>query len=155
LPTVNDDGHGIVLFQDFMTFLAPPAPGATTTAVSHGRQVFNTVGCNHCHATTLVTGDSPSAALRQKVFHAYSDFLLHDMGSLGDGVAIGAARGREFRTAPLWGLRSLSTYLHDGRASTVSEAIQAHDGQGKRARDAYDALSTGDRNDLLRFRDSL
>ncbi len=155
LPTLNDDGSGPAAFTDFMTFLAPPAPGTVTPAVAHGRRVFNVVGCNHCHAGTLVTGDSPSAALRLKAFHPYSDFLLHDMGSLGDGIVTGAAHGGEFRTAPLWGLHSLSTFLHDGRASSISEAIQAHDGQGRRARDAFHALGPGDRNDLLQFLGSL
>ncbi len=155
LPTLNDDGSGPAAFQDFMTFLAAPTPGTVTTAIAHGRQVFNVVGCNHCHAGTLVTGNSPSAALRQKAFHPYSDFLLHDMGSLGDGIALGAARGREFRTAPLWGLHNLSTFLHDGRASSIPEAIQAHDGQARRAREAFRALRPGDRSDLLQFLGSL
>jgi len=155
LPTLNDDGSGPAAFQDFMTFLAAPTPGTVTTAIAHGRQVFNVVGCNHCHAGTLVTGNSPSAALRQKAFHPYSDFLLHDMGSLGDGIALGAAHGREFRTAPLWGLHNLSTFLHDGRASSIPEAIQAHDGQARRAREAFRALRPGDRSDLLQFLGSL
>ena len=155
LPGINDAGEGVVAFQDFMTFVAPSPPGAATPAVSHGRQVFNVAGCNHCHAGTLVTGNSPSAALRGKAFHAYSDFLLHDMGSLGDGIVIGAARGGEFRTSPLWGLRHQTSFLHDGRASTPAEAIQAHDGQGRRARDAFNRLNQRDRNDLLEFLGSL
>jgi len=39
----------------------------------------------------------------------YPDFLLHDMGSLGDGIVQGQATGREMRTAPLWGLRRSCT----------------------------------------------
>jgi CxxC motif-containing protein (DUF1111 family) len=154
-PGLNDDGSGPARSTDFMTFLAPPAPGAVNLAVAHGRQVFNVAGCNHCHAGTLVTGNSPSAALRGKAFHPFSDFLLHDMGGLGDGIELGAASGKEFRTAPLWGLHSLSTFLHDGRASSITEAIRAHDGQGRRTRDAFNALSPGDRSDLLKFLGSL
>ena len=103
----------------------------------------------------MQTGSSPVAALSQVVFHPFSDFLLHDMGSLGDGIAQGQASGREMRTTPLWGLRVQDRLLHDGRARSLSEAILAHDGQGRRARDRFAALSPGDRADLLAFLNSL
>jgi CxxC motif-containing protein (DUF1111 family) len=70
-------------------------------------------------------------------FHPYSDFLLHDMGSLGDGITQNNATGKLMRTAPLWGLRKITTYLHDGRATTLNDAILAHAGQGKKARDRF------------------
>jgi len=46
---------------------------------------------------------------------AYSDFLLHDLGT-GDGIAQGDARPNEMKTAPLWGLRFGKQLLHDGSA---------------------------------------
>jgi CxxC motif-containing protein (DUF1111 family) len=61
----------------------------------------------------------------------------------------------EMRTAPLWGLRVLDRFLHDGRARTVTEAILAHDGQGARARQRFTRLSQRERNELLFFLDSL
>jgi CxxC motif-containing protein (DUF1111 family) len=84
-------------------------------------------------------------------FSPYSDFLLHDMGSLGDGIAQGDAKGNEMRTAPLWGVRMLSTFLHDGRASTIPDAILEHDGQGKPARDRFAAMSASDKANLVAF----
>jgi len=66
----------------------------------------------------LVTGASPIAALSNKVFQPFFDFLLHDMGALGDGIVQGTATGRQMRTAPLGGLRTRSLLLHDGRATT-------------------------------------
>jgi CxxC motif-containing protein (DUF1111 family) len=158
-PRPNDPTHtlnqDVSHFQDFMTLLGPPPRGTITPTVTHGETVFRTTGCNHCHTPTLVTGSSPVAALQGKVFHPFSDFLLHDMGSLGDGIALGGATGQEFRTAPLWGLRKVSRYLHDGRATSLPDAIQAHDGQGKRARDAFVKVSGQDRADLLQFLNSL
>ena len=59
------------------------------------------------------------------------------------------------RTAPLWGLRVATNLLHDGRAETPLEAILAHDGQGRRARDCFKALDARDRAALLAFLDSL
>ncbi|TMB09207.1 MAG: hypothetical protein E6J66_15290, partial [Deltaproteobacteria bacterium] len=32
------------------------------------------------------------------------------------------------RTQPLWGLRTQANMLHDGRATTINDAIRAHDG---------------------------
>lgn len=88
-------------------------------------------------------------------FLPYSDFLLHDMGPLGDGIVQGAAGPREMRTAPLWGLQRLTRFLHDGSARTLDEAILRHGGQGRAARDRVEALSPGERDALLAFLASL
>jgi CxxC motif-containing protein (DUF1111 family) len=77
--------------------------------------------------------------------------LLHDMGSLGDGIEQGQATGREMRTAPLWGLRLLTTFLHDGRARTIEDAILAHDGQGRAARRRFAALRASEKAALMAF----
>ena len=59
------------------------------------------------------------------------------------------------RTAPLWGLRTITSFLHDGRATTIEAAILAHDGQGAVSRDRFRALDSDDRRSLLRFLRSL
>jgi CxxC motif-containing protein (DUF1111 family) len=59
------------------------------------------------------------------------------------------------RTAPLWGLRTRTTYLHDGRARTVDAAIRAHAGEGGPSAQAYDQLSPVAQQQLLDFLDSL
>ena len=151
LPGINDDGEGIVAFTDFMTLLAPPPRRFMNLQAWAGKQVFAAIGCTHCHWDTLRTGDSPVASLDHVTFHPYSDFLLHDMGSLGDGIVTGDARGREFRTAPLWGLSAIALYLHDGRAKTVKDAILAHDGQARRARERFARASARDQAALMSF----
>ena len=77
------------------------------------------------------------------------------MGSLGDGIAQNGAGTREMRTAPLWGLRLATTYLHDGRTANLTTAILAHDGQGLAARNNFAALSGSARAQLLAFLISL
>ena len=104
---------------------------------------------------SLTSGPSRVGALAYKTFQPFSDFLLHDMGSLGDGIEQGPAGIRQIRTQPLWGLRTQGTLLHDGRATTPAQAILAHDGQGKRARDRFAALRSGERIALLAFLASL
>jgi CxxC motif-containing protein (DUF1111 family) len=138
-----------------MSFLAPPPRGAITTAVQTGGSLFTNIGCANCHTTQLRTGPNSVAALNQVVFHPYSDFLLHYMGRLGDGIVQGPATGRLMRTAPLWGLRFQTQFLHDGRASTITGAILAHDGQGAAARNQFIGLTTTQKAALLAFLRSL
>jgi CxxC motif-containing protein (DUF1111 family) len=94
--------------------------------------------------------------------HPYTDLLLHDMGEgLADGRPDFEASGRDWRTAPLWGIGLAGaalnepTYLHDGRARNLAEAILWHGGEAARARDAYAALDHNDRNAVVAFLKSL
>ena len=93
--------------------------------------------------------------LANQTFHPYSDFLLHDMGSLGDGITSGAAGPTMMRTVPLWGLRAKSQFLHDGRAGDIPPAIKLHDGQGKPAAQAFGALSAQQQLDVVNFLNTL
>jgi len=154
MPAMNDTGDGVDAFTNFMTLLGAP-PRSRMRDGDSGENVFERIGCASCHVATLRTGSSDIAALSNKTFHPYSDFLLHDMGSLGDGIVQGNATGHEFRTAPLWGLRMITRLLHDGRATTIEGAILLHDGQGRSARDRFVALDAKDKQKLLAFLKSL
>jgi CxxC motif-containing protein (DUF1111 family) len=150
-PALNDDGRDVAALTDFMTMLAAPARGQTNNDVIVGEAIFQAVGCGVCHLASIQTGPSPVAALNRVTFHPYSDFLLHDMGSLGDGISQGQASGREMRTAPLWGLRNAASLLHDSSARTIEQAIQRHDGQGRAARERFSALDVASTAALLTF----
>jgi CxxC motif-containing protein (DUF1111 family) len=154
-PGLNDTGDGVRQLTDFMLMLGAPSRGLITPDVTAGEQVFQQLGCNECHVPNLTTGSHPIAALSNKIYSPYSDFLLHDMGVLGDGIVQGEASGREFRTAPLWGLRAQSTFLHDGRANNINDAITAHDGQARTSREAYQQLDARARARLMAFLNSL
>jgi CxxC motif-containing protein (DUF1111 family) len=155
VPDPEDNGDNVQAFTNFMTLLAPVPRGTITPSVTAGEGVFTRIGCAECHVSSLTTGTSHIAALNQVTFHPYSDFLLHHMGTLGDGIEQGKAAGDEMRTAPLWGLRFRSTFLHDARATTHSAAIEAHDGAAKEAADAFRHLNAADRQALLDFLGSL
>jgi CxxC motif-containing protein (DUF1111 family) len=148
---MDDDMEDVEAFRDFMAFLAPPPRGRISSDAATGSRLFDEIGCANCHVRSLTTGPSEVAALNVRRFEPFSDFLLHDMGALGDGIQQGDAGAREMRTAPLWGLRLLGTLLHDGRAHSIEEAILAHDGQGRGARDRYAALGRARRAKLLAF----
>jgi CxxC motif-containing protein (DUF1111 family) len=150
---VNDpDGVALNVVTDFTRFLGPPP---RKSAASNGAATFKSIGCAVCHVQTLVTGPNPEPALDRVAYHPFSDFLLHDMGTLGDGLDQGDAKATEMRTQPLWGVSQQTRLLHDGRARNVTEAILAHEGQGKPAKDRFSALSEPDRSALLAFISSL
>jgi CxxC motif-containing protein (DUF1111 family) len=140
---------------DFMRFLAAPAPIALTASAQIGQTLFASTGCATCHTQSYTTGANSIAALSNKRVDLYSDLLLHDMGTLGDGIAQAAAGMREMRTPPLWGLRASAPYLHDGRASTIDQAIRLHEGEAAIVRNRYLGLTAAQRRQLLDFLGSL
>jgi len=156
VPGIDDDLEDVELFRDFMQTLAPPPrlPNPSFAAYD-GSRVFDAIGCANCHVRTLVSGPSPVRALGFRTFSPYSDFLLHDMGTLGDGIEQGKASGRDMRTAPLWGVRLLTIFMHDGRAHTLEEAILAHEGQGRFAKQRFMALPAHKQTALVAFLNSL
>lgn len=149
------DDEDVIQLADFMTLLAPPTARQATPVTLRGQAIFARIGCASCHTPTLVTGPNAVAALNQRTFHPYSDFLLHNMGTLGDGIESADAKGADMRTTPLWGLSGLPFYLHDGRAKTIEQAIRLHDGQGKAAAKRFNALTDASRVALLEFLKSL
>jgi len=120
-------------FAIYMRFLGAPIPSATTpggaASITHGQQVFNSVGCGMCHTPSLTTDNTTVAALANQQAALYSDLALHHMGNgLADNIIQGAAGPDEFRTAPLWGVGQRVYFLHDGRTSDLLQAIQLHAG---------------------------
>ena len=152
--------------------------------VIQGKNVFRNIGCNGCHTESHQTSSfHPLAELRDQTIYPYTDLLLHDMGpGLADNLGEGNASGAEWRTAPLWGLGLSAcvtggvaggrgwdafgldgyeyctpqhSYLHDGRARSIDEAIRWHGGEGQASNDNYQALPDNERNALLAFLNSL
>jgi CxxC motif-containing protein (DUF1111 family) len=139
---------------DFVRFLAPPARKRDRDA-HEGGEVFARIGCAACHLPVLKTGRSDARALSNKKVAAYTDLLLHDMGPDLADICFGLATPSEFRTEPLMGLGLRTRFLHDGRASTIEDAVRLHAGEATAARDQFGALSDEDRRALLGFLASL
>jgi len=141
----------------------PAARTSDDPRAVRGRQLFMAARCGACHAAELETGaysDLPELA-NQRI-HPFTDLLLHDMGDgLADDRPTFAATGREWRTAPLWGLGLVAKVnghtflLHDGRARNFSEAILWHGGEAAASRQRFRAMSTQDRAALIAFLESL
>ena len=146
-------------FTDFQRLLA--APAQTPRSGMTGEAVFEAIGCADCHVARYTTGIAPEAALSGQLIQPYSDFLLHDMGLLGDGIVEGDATETEMMTRPLWGLVQRNAYLHDGRAlggtfaDNVESAIAEHGGTAAPSAAAYQALGQQDKDAVIDFLTSL
>ena len=144
----DDDGTTIRAVTAYLASLPPSSP-RTRGLSPDGRMVFTSIGCADCHTPSLRATDGSDVPL-------YSDLLLHDMGpALDDRVTQGGARGKDWRTTPLWGLRTRPRLLHDGRATTVNEAILAHDGEAADAARTFRTLPASERATLVTFLSAL
>ena len=155
-------------FLDLVTFYSqnlavPRRRSPKDPSVLAGKALFHKIGCARCHTPKFVTGTVRGQPHHSKqTIWPYTDMLLHDMGDgLADNRPEGVATGREWRTAPLWGIglttvvNKHSFFLHDGRAHNIQEAILWHGGEAQKTRDAYRALTEEERAQLLAFVNSL
>lgn len=156
-PGLDFPAERVQRISEYVRLLDIPRRAAQS---AEGAELFAMAGCATCHVVSLHTDlRFPVRALADVEAPIYSDLLLHDMGeALSDGQYEGDALPREFRTAPLIGLRYLPNLLHDGRARNVAEAIDAHGAEDSEAHDSfvlYRALKPSARDVLLKFVDSL
>ena len=166
--TQADGRADIDRFADFMRMLDPPPVLTQNASAQAGHTRFTQIGCAGCHVENITTAANPASFippttggvpitaslngfLANHTIHPFGDFLLHEMASLGDGITSGAAGPRQMRTAPLWGVRGKSRFLHDGRAETIAEAIELHDGQAAAARNAFNALTAAQQEQVVDF----
>jgi CxxC motif-containing protein (DUF1111 family) len=162
-------GADVTAFARFMRATkAPPrdaALAATADAIT-GSNLFNSVGCAICHVrnfTTVPAGTvinngafTVPAAIGNKTFHPFSDFLLHNVGT-GDGIVQNGGQGtrNQMHTPALWGMRTRDRLMHDGETLTRNEAILRHAGQATAVINNYNALSDTQKNQLITFLNSL
>jgi CxxC motif-containing protein (DUF1111 family) len=135
------------------------ASTSSSATVSRGQQVFANIGCQACHVPSLTTGKTAMTGQSNVTIHTLSDWALHDMGTgLADGVSQGGANGRQFRTAPLWGVGQRLFFLHDGRTNDIGVAIQQHASNGSEANGViqnFNQLGFTDKQALAAFLRSL
>ncbi len=161
-PEVSDK-----VVRDVVAYLqmlkAPIQRTPNDLEIIEGQRIFDKLKCSTCHVPTMKTGYSNIEALSNVTFHPYTDLLLHDMGAeLDDGYSEGSALTSEWKTPPLWGLGLSKNsqggqyyLLHDGRAKSIDEAIRMHGGEADPMKQDYEALSLSERNNLIKFLESL
>lgn len=161
-PEISTQTLNQVVFY-LKTLKAPIPRNQMDSDVIAGKELFQSVQCAACHTPTLTTGYSPIESLSFKEFHPYTDLLLHDMGpGLDDGFTEGNVETSEWRTPPLWGIGlsansqgGLMFLLHDGRASSIEEAIEMHGGEANNSKAQYLSLTPEEKSQLIKFIKSL
>jgi len=144
--------------------LRDPEPPTQSQQFSSGLKLFTELGCADCHRPALPVELTEKAGGTQppRVITPYTDLLLHDLGiELADETARGERVPTKWRTAPLWGIayriryQHPATFLHDGRARSVEEAILWHSGEAARAQHGFLNLPGRQREALLRWFEAL
>jgi CxxC motif-containing protein (DUF1111 family) len=128
-----------------------------------GSELFANIGCGACHRSPL-TVQRPRAdgTVVSSVIAPYTDLKVHDLGAdMADETVSGERVTSLWRTAPLWGLgyrvkeESFPTFLHDGRATSIEEAILWHSGEAAYAKYQFMKLGPRAREALLRWLETL
>ena len=191
-PNDQPGSDGLSDIDHFARFMrASKAPArdaqlAATPEAKEGAALFTKVGCDQCHVETLATAAAGtqldggtltvSAAVGDKQFHPYGDFLLHDVGT-GDGIVQSMTEhygkrmysitwknlspsefestANKIRTAPLWGVRLHSRLMHDGISVTLLDAIRRHKGEAEQVTEKFEKLKASEKEALLEFLRSL
>jgi CxxC motif-containing protein (DUF1111 family) len=153
LPGVDLAPDSINFISDYMRMLRIPNRKPDDPK---GAALFEQAQCGACHVPTLHTDPEYAMPLLADIdAPIYTDLLLHDMGpGFSDGLSDQSAKPSEWRTAPLLGMRFMRTYLHDGRAATLEEAIELHGADGSEAADSvrrFQTLDDASRAQLLAF----
>lgn len=165
-PEDSNDAEGLAFIDrvtHFQRYLAPPPQ--TPRSGMTGETLFNQIGCVKCHISSFTTSADASLedAIRGQTIHPYSDFLLHDVGLLADGISDGDATEAEMRTPTLWGVRTRDPMLHDASAAggsftaRVILAISKHGpfGEGASSAAAFALLSPSGQAHVVKFLNSL
>jgi CxxC motif-containing protein (DUF1111 family) len=146
----------------FVRTIAVPRAATRDADAWRGAALFEAFGCPSCHVPTFVTGDADVPELAHQRIHPYTDLLLHDLGDgLADHRPDFLATGSEWRTPPLWGIglaqivAAQATFLHDGRARSLAEAILWHGGEAQDARERFRTADVAERVAVVAFLSTL
>ncbi len=172
-PEDQPDSIGLADIDHFTQFMrgtkVPPRDSALagTADALAGQLLFARVGCATCHVPSMVTAAAGTVlnggnfvvpdALGNKVIHPFGDFLLHDVGT-GDGIVQGGPADtiNKLRTAPLWGLRTKTRFMHDLKSESLADAIRRHRGEAREVIENFrEDLTPAQQQQVLTFLRSL
>lgn len=168
----------------FLATTPRPRVVKLTSEAKLGQTLFNSIGCVMCHIPRLITesrlltqsypdvATDPDANIFMSInlakkpanfkrvkgrgleIRLYADLKRHNMGP-GLAESTGEEIDPFFITAKLWGVADSAPYLHDGRASTLTEAILSHGGEAEDIRNNFAGLADQEKIEVLSFLRSL
>lgn len=148
----------------YLSSLSPPKRrNVNDKEVLEGKKIFYEAKCTSCHTPKYVTSKNAKFDfLKFQLIWPYTDLLLHDMGEgLADKDLNGNISNLEWKTPPLWGIglqkevNPRTTFLHDGRAETILDAILLHGGEAKKSIEYLIENHSNNLDKLVKFVESL
>ena len=108
------------------------------------------------NSTTLGNFETNLAGTKT-IVRLYGDLKRHYMGAgLAESIdEVGTGADNFLTTKELWGVGSSEPYLHDGRATTLTEAILKHGGEATASRNKFKAMSTAKKKAIIAFLNNL
>jgi CxxC motif-containing protein (DUF1111 family) len=101
-------------------------------------------------------GDFDKDGNGHAIIRLFGDLKRHDMGpGLAESIDETGTGASVWMTRNLWGVGTTAPYLHDGRATTLTEAILEHGGEAANAKNAFVALALGSQQDLIAYLNNL
>ena len=108
------------------------------------------------HGEEIHLGSLMKDSQGRAIVELFGDLRRHEMGSaLAEPVDETGHGASVWMTTELWGVGSTAPYLHDGRATTLTEAILAHGGEAREERSAFLALPTAKQADIIAMLENL
>lgn len=196
-PFAEDAAQDFKIFTEFIrSTKAPPRDPDIVNdpnyaaSIQRGMQLFsylppikggdqNTYSCSICHVPAILTAPPCTVinggqftvppALGNKIIRAFTDGLLHDIGT-GDGIVQNGPQENtvppqwstrnKLRTPPLWGVRTRDRLMHDGNSPDFENAIMRHKNEAQSVINRLMALPcpnlpVGCKDDVIRFLESL
>lgn len=146
-PEMTPEQEKAIIF--YTQNIEVPKSRPLNSASKQGQRLFNSLGCSSCHIPTILISEQSSG--QDLTISPFSDFLLHEVSN----------DGKEYRTAPLWGLgltkkvNGSLNLLHDGSAESFDSAIKQHFGEASRSRKAYLKLTSNQKSQVELYLESL
>ncbi len=114
-------------------------------------KVLDATGAILRHVGALESNTSGGAIVR-----AYGDLKRHDMGpAMAESIDEAGTGASVFLTENLWGVGVTAPYMHDGRATTLTEAILWHGGEAAASVRAFKGSPHSDQAALVSFLEDL
>ncbi len=138
-------------FSDFLLHDVGTGDGISIALVEHfGRHLLE----KRLREEGRAEGNEPAGKFEEECSESYQEAVAEGEKHpklLRDTLC---ARNK-IRTAPLWGLRLRSRFMHDGNSVQLDDAIRRHSGESSKVTERFLKLKSSDQKALITFLQSL